>query len=130
MREYFTYDGIRWNSHVESGLKLLLRQPKFGRIWIILSEGAPVGYLVLTYGFDLEFGGRQALITDLYIRPGFRLSGLGAAAIAMATSFCKKQELRTLELQVERHNKKALRFYKKLGFESHDRVPLSQWIRA
>lgn len=128
MREYYSYDNIPWNQQIQPALKLLLSNRKYGRVWLIFVNEEVAGYLILTYGFDLEFGGPQAIVTDLFIRPAFRRSGFGTAAIETAARFCRKQKLRTLELQVERHNKKAQIFYKKMGFTAHERLPFSKWI--
>lgn len=129
LREYFSHDRLPWNRHIKPALKLLLKGRRHGRVWLIRSDASLAGYLILTYGFDLEFGGRQAIITDLYVRPAFRRAGLGALAMAKAMEFCQRQGLRSIELQVERRNKRALRFYKSLGFKAHDRLPHSKWIR-
>ncbi len=37
----------------------------------------PLGYFVLTWGFDLEWGGRDAFLTELYLRAEVRGGGRG-----------------------------------------------------
>jgi len=128
MREYFTFDGITWNRKTRSGLKLLLENNKLGQLTFIFSNDALAGYFIFTYGFDLEFGGLQVTVTDLYIRPKFRHFGLGTRTISFITKFCKEKKVKAVELQVEKHNKKARIFYKKMGFTVHDRIPLSMKV--
>jgi ribosomal protein S18 acetylase RimI-like enzyme len=88
------------------------------------------GYVILTFGGDLEFGGRQATVTDLYIIDGYRRLGLGSKILHFVEETCKELGIKALELQVERKNVAAQTFYCKLGFERHDRIPLSKRLRV
>lgn len=131
--QYYTYDGISFaRAAVERGLRELLAQPVLGGVWLIYTGGSgslqsePAGYFVMTYGFDLEFGGRQATITELFLTERHRRSGLGSAALRFAEQLLRSQGIGALELQAERHNQAALAFYKRQGFEAHDRIPLSK----
>src|SRR4029079_15223178 len=45
---------------------------------VLICDG---GYALLTWGFDLEFGGRDAFLTELYLRPEQRRSGVGRALL-------------------------------------------------
>ena len=65
----------------ESSVRTLLSNPELGRIWMIYSKGAPAGYVALGMGYSIEFGGRDAIIDEFYIRPEFRGRGLGASAL-------------------------------------------------
>lgn len=85
-----------------------------------------VGYVILTFGFDLEFGGSTATITELYIAPGYRHGGLGAKTMQRLEALCCELGIQCLELQVERGNIPAQAFYTKLGFVAHDRIPLTK----
>ncbi len=105
---------------------MLLADPRLGIACLIERGQQLAGYLILTFGFDLEFGGRQATVTDLYLRPEARGSGLGAAALTALEDVGRRLGLKALELQVERDNLEAQAFYTRLGFTAHDRVPLSK----
>src|SRR6516164_3778977 len=75
---YYRFDRIPFDRKaIASGLSLLLNDQSLGRAWLILNRRRAVGYLVLTFGFDLEFGGRQATITDFYIDAHHRRRGIG-----------------------------------------------------
>ncbi|MBV9181606.1 MAG: GNAT family N-acetyltransferase [Acidobacteria bacterium] len=97
-----------------------------GRAWLIRFAGCDAGYVIVTFGYDLEFGGRQATLTDLYIVEKYRRMGLGKSALGLVAITCRTMGITTLELQVERHNRAAQAFYRKLGFEEHDRIPMSK----
>src|SRR5690349_10074219 len=58
----------------------LLSDASLGHVWLIERDGAAIGHAVVTYGFDLEFGGRDSFLTELWIDPPER--GRGAATAA------------------------------------------------
>jgi hypothetical protein len=43
---------------LEAGLRELLGDPHLGIVFVIEDGGAPVGYALCAYAFDLEFSGR------------------------------------------------------------------------
>jgi len=58
-----------------SALKDLVTDPSRGIVWLICDGDAAVSYLVLTFGYSLEFHGRDAFIDEVYIRPTHRSRG-------------------------------------------------------
>src|SRR5690242_12220353 len=67
---------------LRTALERLLERPDLGRVWLIETEGEAVGYAVVTFGYDLEFAGQDAFITELYLAPDARGRGLGRSALA------------------------------------------------
>lgn len=70
----------------ESGQALarLLEHPEWGGVLLAEADGRAAGYTVWTLGFSLEFGGRDALLDELYVRPEERCRGLGSALLDQA----------------------------------------------
>ena len=78
MREYYTFDGHPFDeSRSRTALITLLRDPSFGRAWLVCDNSEPVGYLVLILGYSLEYLGRDAFIDELYLRESHRGRGWG-----------------------------------------------------
>jgi ribosomal protein S18 acetylase RimI-like enzyme len=129
VEEYYAFDGIAIDAaSVRRGLASLMHDPTLGGAWLVRQEGHAVGYFVLTYGFDLEFGGRQATVTELFLRPEGRRLGLGSEALRFIEDHLRTAGIGAYELQVERGNAAARAFYAAAGFESHDRIPLSKKV--
>ena len=127
IRSYFAYDHIPFDeAAIRHSLPDLLQDHKIGRAWFIQVEGNAVGYLIATYGYDLEFGGPQATITDFFISPDYRRTGLGTMALQAVESELLKGGARAIELQVETDNLEALALYTKAGFRPFDRIPMSK----
>lgn len=129
VKKYYEFDGIRFRAReIKSGLEVLLRDSSIGRVWFIRFGSEDVGYIILTFSYDVEFGGRQGTVTDFYIIDGYRRLGLGSKTFRFIETACRELGLEALELQVERKNIAAQAFYRKLGFEPHDRIPLSKLL--
>jgi len=123
---YYKFDSIAWHERTcRRALRKLLGDRSLGRVWVIDSGAALVGYMVLAYTYDLEFGGLEGMITDLYIAGSHRGEGLGTRMIATAREFCRDAGIGTIELQVSRGNRAARSFYRALGFKAWDRIVMS-----
>jgi len=62
------YDFIPFRaSRVRRALEAPVRDPTLGRLWMIQTLKRDAGYLIVTFGFDVEFGGRVPAVTEFYI---------------------------------------------------------------
>jgi len=125
IEEYYRFDSLKFDGEtIGRSLQRLLRSRTLGRVWVIetVAQGDLVGYAILTYNYDLEFGGIQGIITDFFITEPCRRHGLGRRMMAAIAGFCRKSGITTIELQVTRRNRRARQFYKSLGFETLDRL--------
>lgn len=107
----------------------LLADPALGRVWIIEHDGQPAGYAVLTLGYSLEFGGRFALLDELFLREEHRGKGVGRQALARIEEACRGLGVEAVRLEVERPNGIARELYRKAGFETHDRDLMTLWLK-
>ena len=131
VKAYYEFDEIPYRSErIRTALGILLRDPSLGRVWIIRCGHKAVGHAILTFGYDLEFDGRQATITELFVAPEYRSRRLGHKMINLIEETCRQMGIGALELQVERDNVRAQSLYRKLGFRAHDRIPMSKMLRA
>jgi ribosomal protein S18 acetylase RimI-like enzyme len=129
MREFYEFESIRYDA--ERALKLLselLRDSHNGRLIIIGAESDIAGYLILGFGFSVEFGGRDALLDELFIRTEFRGRGFGTAGIDFAISLCKSEGIEALHLEADHFNERAHDLYLRLGFKDHKRHLMTKWL--
>jgi diamine N-acetyltransferase len=101
---------------VHQALRELLDDPDRGRVWLIERDGESAGYLVVTWGFSLEFHGRDAFIDELYVAPAHRGRGLGRQAVGHAEAACRANGVAALHLEVETGNERAHALYRGRGF--------------
>ena len=108
----------------------LLGDAALGRIWIAEDAGAPIGYLVLTLGFSMEFGAPRGFVDDFFIRPAARRRGLGAAMLAAVRDYCLGAGIAALLVETGLEGHPARRLYHRAGFVGSDRALLSQALAA
>jgi GNAT superfamily N-acetyltransferase len=129
MREYCAFDHLPFDEQTRRRTYAqFLSDESQGRLWLILSEGAPVGYLILTLGFSFEYGGRDAFIDEVYICETHRGRGIGKRALDFAEKQCRALGVGALHLEVERENSNAHALYRKVGFIDYDRYLLTKHI--
>jgi diamine N-acetyltransferase len=129
MREYYAFDGHGFEeqkAHV--ALMALLRDANLGRAWLILDGSGAVGYVVLCFGYSLEWLGRDAFVDEFYLLEEYRRRGWGRKTMEFVEEAARATGVRTLHLEVVRENTAAVRVYKKVGFVEHDSTFLSKWI--
>ena len=127
IRALCEHDGTPFDERaVGRALALVLADESLGRVWLIECGREAAGYLVLTFGFSLEFGGRDAFIDELYVREAFRGRGLGRRAIDLAERACRGRGVGALHLEVERANTSAQELYRRTGFRDHDRYLMTK----
>src|SRR6267143_5601094 len=66
---------------LSQGLDVLLRNPSQGKMWLMENHKKPVGYALLTYNFELEYGGAEGVLRDLFVERPFRNQGIGSLAL-------------------------------------------------
>jgi diamine N-acetyltransferase len=111
-------------------LLALVRDSSLGQIWLVCVGETVVGYLALTFGYSLEFGGRDAYIDELFIAAAHRRRGLGHRALAFAESVALALGIRAVHLEVKRGNESARRLYASVGFENLRRQCLTKRLAA
>jgi ribosomal protein S18 acetylase RimI-like enzyme len=134
MREYYAFDGHGFDREkARVALTALLRDSNLGLAWLILDRNAidsdaPVGYVVLCFGYSLEWLGRDAFVDEFYLREEYRGRGWGRKTMEFVEKAARAADVRTLHLEVVRENSAALQLYRKLGFAEHRSTFLSKWI--
>jgi diamine N-acetyltransferase len=129
MREYYEFDHLMFDENIaRSALAEMIGNDSLGRIWLIHVGDGAVGYLVLTLGYSLEYGGRDAFIDEVYIRSSHRGQGIGTSALSFAEEQCRMLGVQALHLEVDRANTNAYRVYRKVGFIDHERYMLTKRI--
>ncbi len=127
MEAFNACEQIQWRRDTgEAPLRALLGDPGLGLVVVAELEDAAVGYAVVTWGFDLEWGGRDCFLTELYLRPERRGAGLGAALLAEAVAHARGAGAAAMHLLVRPDNAAARRLYAGAGFAEVPRLVLTR----
>jgi GNAT superfamily N-acetyltransferase len=129
MGEFYAAERLRFDvPAARRALQGLLRDRAFGIIHLIHWGAEVIGYVVLTFGFSLEFRGRFALLDELYVRERFRARGAGKASLQWIETIARQEGIHAVHLEVERANTRAQAVYRRAGYATHDRDVLTRWL--
>lgn len=129
VRQLYAHDHIVFDpARVRAALAALIGNSNLGRALVIEDAGQVVGYFLVTFGYSVEFGGRDAFLDELFVQPSHRGRGLGTQALSVAADVCRAAGVQALHLEVDRANTDAQRLYRAHGFVDHDRYLLTRWL--
>lgn len=108
----------------------LLGEESLGAAWLLSARGEVAGYVVLTVGYSMEYGGLDAFVDDLFIRAPHRGAGLGRLALETLVAECRRRGVRAVHLEVARENAPAQGLYARFGFQDNDRQLLTRRLEG
>lgn len=120
VREFYSVDGHAYDeTRISCAFGPLLDGDEFGQVWLF-----DTGYAVVTWGYSIESGGRDALLDEFYVRN--RGQGIGGLAVEAVHGKCVERGVTRMFLETERANGRAREFYTRHGFVIEDSVWLSR----
>jgi len=123
--EFCAIDGHEHDAdRVRTALGPLLGDDALGQVWVLDGPAGPDGYAVVTWGWSLEGGGRDALLDELYVR--HRDRGTGSRLLAVALEGARAAGATRIFLETEAPNDSVRRFYRRHGFVDEDSVWLQR----
>jgi GNAT superfamily N-acetyltransferase len=129
MEPFNVLEGVPWNAGAkERALHTLLRDRALGVVALLDGDAGTIGYFVLTWGYDLEWDGRDAFLTELFLLPAARGRGNGKLALAAVETLAREHGARALHLMVRHENTVARHLYTGHGYTSPPREFLSKQL--
>ncbi|MAE89873.1 MAG: GNAT family N-acetyltransferase [Pelagibaca sp.] len=107
--------------HVQAALVPILEGQPHGAIWLIGPRKSPVGYVVVSFGWSIEFGGLDARVDELYIRPAVRRRGMGGEALHALSNGLRDSGVAALHLEIDRDDERLQGFYRRARFKPRER---------
>jgi GNAT superfamily N-acetyltransferase len=129
MQAYYAHDGHAFDrSKARAALTGLLRDRNLGLAWLIFDGETAAGYIVICFGYSLEWRGRDAFVDEFYLSQRYRGRGWGRRTIEFVEDAARKLGITALHLEVVQQNRTAVEVYSKLGFKAHSGTFMSKWI--
>jgi GNAT superfamily N-acetyltransferase len=129
MRDFYAFERLPFDDIRQRRLvSQLIADRNLGRLIVFEAAGELLGYMVLGFGFSLEFHGRDCLLDEFYVRPRDRSKGIGKAAVDFAVQICRHLGIRAIHLEADHFNVRGHEFYKRVGFKDHDRHLMTLWL--
>ena len=98
----------------------LLNGSPYGSIYLIGPQRAPIGYVAVTFTWSLEYGGLDAALDEVYLRPGVRGRGIASEVLSAICKRLFEAGVQLIDLEVDRDNAAARRLYERMGFEPRE----------
>jgi GNAT superfamily N-acetyltransferase len=118
IREFCEVDSHPFDeSFVRTALEPLLADADLG---FVLVDEDVTAYAVVTWGYSLESGGREALLDEFYVRDRDR--GTGSRMMNEALQLAIRAGAKVIFLETERANSRAREFYARHGFVAEESV--------
>lgn len=117
MRPFYASEYVSTNGSEEifnADVDACVSDSPYAEGYIFERNGAIQGYAMVAKSFSTEFGKPCIWIEDIYVNEEFRGCGLGSAFFEFIE---KEYPTSLLRLEVEEENSRALRVYKKMGFD-------------
>ena len=129
MREFYAGERLPFDEVVlRRALEELWTEPLHGNAWLARAHEEAVGYGVLCCGFSLEYGGRDAFVDELYVRPEWRDRGIGNRLLDAMEAHCRASGVAAFHLEVDHGNPDGKRLYSRRGFVDHERHLMTKWL--
>lgn len=129
MEAFNRAEGIAWRPvPMGAALRRLLGEPGLGLV-LLARDGtsrAAAGYCLATFGFDIEFAGPDAFITEIFVTPACRNRGWGGALLDAAIDRLRRGGARAVHLMVRPENRRARALYEKRGFVTAPRIMMTR----
>lgn len=121
MRECHRELRLEYNEReARSATSALVENIHLGLLWLMMAGERQVGYLCLSFGFSLEFGGREAFLDEIYVKPEHRGNGLATGALMAALTEAQEQGIKAVHLEVDAEDESLQELYSSQGFERRD----------
>lgn len=94
VRAFHAEEGVTLEEERRSeAVNTLLNARHYGYIFLIYAEEGLIGYLVVCFGYSIEFAGRDAFIDELYVIPEARGRGRAGLLLRSFRRRCRKTGL-------------------------------------
>ena len=131
MRDFYAEENLVFDELVTPrAVRQLLASPALGTVLLLAHADTVIGYLVVTFGFSLEFHGRYALLDELYLIPAARGRGWGRHALNLAADTARDAGVSALRLEVNHANTRARSTYLKSGYQDNRRDLFTRWLTS
>ena len=107
-----------------AGLAPLVDGIPHGAAYLIGPARAPIGYVVVSFGWSVEFGGLDANLDEIFVRPAVRGRGIASEVLTTLPAALAGAGIRALHLEVDREDAAARGFYSRAGFLERPRSML------
>ncbi|WP_093027339.1 GNAT family N-acetyltransferase [Ruegeria marina] len=117
--------------HAETGIEMtetlcreallpLLEGIPHGCAYLIGPARAPLGYVIVSFGWSIACGGMDGFVDEIWIRPAVRRRGIASEVLTELPKALAGAGLKALHLKLDRDNETAQRLCVRARFQGRD----------
>ena len=106
------------------GLRLILEQPKLGRIFVLRTDHTVIGMVNLLFTISTAEGGPVVLMEDVIVHPQHRRQGYGGRLLDYAVQFAREKSFKRITLLTDRLSAESQTFFASHGFSFSSMIPM------
>jgi GNAT superfamily N-acetyltransferase len=108
----------------QRGIKLILEQPKLGRIFVLRNDHSVIAMVNLLFTISTAEGGPVVLMEDVIVHPMHRGQGYGSRLLKYAIDFAREKKFKRITLLTDKISAESQRFFQKHGFTFSHMIPM------
>jgi ribosomal protein S18 acetylase RimI-like enzyme len=108
------------------GLQHALADSPHAAVYLIGPVRAPVGYVLLSFGWSLERVGHHCTVDQIYVRSGVRSRGIASEVLSKLTAMLKSTGIKTVYIQYSEDDAKSKRLFQRAHFKDGRQFTLMQ----
>ncbi len=108
----------------EIGLRMILENPKGGRILVIRNDHSLIGMVNLLFTISTAVGGMVLLMEDFIIHPAHRGQGYGSRLVSEVENFARQKGFKRITLLTDKISAESQRFFQRHGYAFSNMIPM------
>jgi GNAT superfamily N-acetyltransferase len=109
------------NSHIGLTFEELMKSDKYTECFVDEQNDEITGYMLISYTFSQEAGGKVVWLEELFVKKEYRGTGIGTAFI----NFLEKNiHAARYRIEAEINNNSAISLYNRMGFNALNYIQL------
>ena len=108
----------------EQGLRMILEQPKLGRIFVLRTDHQVIGMVNLLFTISTAEGGPVVLMEDVIVHPQHRRQGYGGRLLEYAVKFAQQKIFDLRQAAFGAFGAESQAFFASHGFGFSSMIPM------
>jgi GNAT superfamily N-acetyltransferase len=109
--------GDRGLPALRRALRMFLRRPELGFVWLAYADGDSAGVCVVCYAISTSIGGRVAKLDDVFVTQHRQRQGIATAMLKALAEELRGEGVRRIDTSVYKRNRAGEKYYERLGFK-------------
>jgi GNAT superfamily N-acetyltransferase len=104
------------DTHRRRAAMPLLNGSPHGAVWLIGPQRAPLGYVLISFGWSVAMAGIEGFVAEVFIRPSVRGRGIGTEVLHAIAVSLTQSGVKALHVRLDQADSAAARFCARVGF--------------